>query len=173
MVKAQAKTAPDLLDQYVQRLQNIDPFHISSITDEGKVAPWYDVTGEIVGEVVVKQGDLETQIRAVPGQIAQWGRLHAQACRVAQIEERKFVVWKAQQYLAGIEAAGDKKPSDKILEAKYRVLPEYDVLRNISEKAEEAANATYAILEAFKAKRDALSRFARSARDQNGPTFVV
>jgi len=164
---------PNLLDQYIQRLQNVEPFDIYTIDSTGTPIPWYEVTGEIVQELVVSQHDLETQVRVVSGQIAQWGRLYAQAQRVVEIEERRFTVWKAQQYLAGIEAAVGKKPSDHTLEARYRVHPEYGAMREAVERATEAAHATQAILEAFKAKRDALFRFARISRDQTGSTFVV
>lgn len=165
--------ASSLLDSLIQRLQNIEPFNVHTIDQDGNVLPWYDVTGpEIVGDVVVRHYDLETQVRAVSGHIMQWGRLTAQAQRVVEIEERRFTQWKAKQYLAGIEKAEGKKPSDKVLEAEYRTHPEYEVMRQRVERAAEAANSCDAILLAFKAKKDALIKFARVARDQ-GSNFSV
>lgn len=163
------------LDQRIQTLQNMDPFNIYSIHADGTVEPWYEVGGAIVRDLVVHPADLETQVRVVPAQIAQWGRLVAQAQRVVEIEKRRQRQWDARYYLKAIEEAtqdGGKKPTEATLDAMRRADPEYEVWRQRVERAAEAAQAAAGILEAFKAKKDALVRFARIQRDGNN-NFVV
>jgi len=162
--------AAGILDQHIQRLQNIQPFNIYSVSPEGAVAEWYPITGEVVRDLILYHFDVETQLSVVSAQIMHWGRLTSQAQRVCEIEERKFRQWKAKQYLAGIEGQ-DKKPSDKVLEAQYRTHPEYDVLSRAVERAAEAASSAQYVVDAFKAKKDALIRFARMSRDQMGPNY--
>lgn len=160
-----------LLDQYVARLQNLEPFEIQAIEPTGEVRPWYNVTGEIVRDLVVYESNLSEQVQIVAGQIAHWGRLAAQAKRVWEIEERGFRRWKAAQVLAASEPpeneSGWKKPSEAKIEAMYRTNEQYAVWSKRVERAEEAFNAASAILEAFRAKVQVLRSLVFRGRDEN------
>lgn len=153
-----------LLDTYVSRFQNMEPFDIYTIDSQGvpTAIGGRHVTGpEIVAQLVWHDAEDAVQSRLVAGQILEWGRLAAQANRIWQIEERRYRTWKAQQFLEGIEAAekvGQKKPSDKILEANYRTHEDYTAVKSRCERAEEAWAATDMIVNAFRAKERMLSR---------------
>lgn len=166
-------TEVTLLDQYIARLQNIRPFNIYNIDDQGNVNPWYEVTPEVVRDLVIQTYDLQTQVQIISTQIQFWGRMESQAKRVWQIEERNYRRWRDGQYLAlsqppndPIEAKDWKKPTEKKIEALYRQTPEYDQYWAAVERAEEAFNGAHAILEGFRAKKDMLrSHVYRSRED--------
>lgn len=166
-------TEVTLLDQYIARLQNIRPFNIYNIDDQGNVNPWYEVTAEVVRDLIIQTYDLQTQVQVISTQIQFWGRMESQAKRVWQIEERNYRRWRDGQYLAfsqppndPIEAKDWKKPTEKKIEALYRQTPEYDQYWAAVERAEEAFNAAHAILEGFRAKKDMLrSHVYRSKED--------
>lgn len=161
------------LDQYVARLQNMRPFNIYNIDSKGEVAPWFEVTSEVVKELVIQTYDLGTQVQAISAQIQFWGRMESQCKRVWEIEERNYRRWRDAQYLAlsqppndPIEARDWKKPTEKKIEALYRQMPEYDQHWTAVERAEEAFNGAHAILEGFRAKKDMLrSHVYRSKED--------
>jgi hypothetical protein len=151
------------LDQYVARLQNVRPFNIYTIDAAGDVAPWFEVTAEVVHELVITTYDLMTQVQAISVQIQFWGRMESQCKRVWQIEERNYRRWRDAQVLALSQPPDDpeeakawKKPTEKRIEASYRQMPEYDQHWAAVERAEEAYNGAHAILEGFRAKKDML-----------------
>lgn len=165
------------LDEHIQRLQNIEPFNVYSVSDAGDVAPWYEVDGAIVQSLVVYPQDLPTQVSAISAQIMHWGRLTSQCKRVWEIEERLFRVWKAQQFLRLTmppkDADGWKKPTVAATEATYRTDPDYNRLYNAVERAEEAYNSAMAVLDGFRAKRDMLRAYAMRSRDDSAPQLAI
>lgn len=163
----------NLLDQYVQRLQNIEPFDIYAVRPDGTVAPWYTVTGDIARDIVIREDALAAQVEAVAAQVMHWGRHAALAKRVWEIEEREYRVWKAQRYLETLKNAEGKKPTEAFIEATYRTHPEYGPRATRVERAEEAFNAAQAILEAFKAKRDMLKAAVVRAHENGQPRLSV
>ena len=162
-----------ILDQYIARLQNMRTFNIYTIDEKGNVGPWYDVTSDIVKDLVIYDYDLGTQVSSISAQIQFWGRMESQCKRVWQIEERNYRRWRDHQLLAlsrppddPEEAKGWKKPSEKHIEAMYRQMPAYHKRWEAVERAEEAFNAAHAILEGFRAKKDMLrSHVYRSKED--------
>lgn len=167
-------TETTALDQYVARLQNMRPFNIYNINSKGEVSPWFEVTSEVVKELVIQTYDLATQVQAISAQIQFWGRMESQCKRVWEIEERNYRRWRDGQYLALSSPPTDdprkeaawKKPTEKKIEALYRQTPEYNQYWEAVERAEEAFNGAHAILEGFRAKKDMLrSHVYRSKED--------
>ena len=148
------------LDQYVQRLQNIQTFNIYSISEKGQVKPWYEVSGDIVKDLVIHPANLAEQVEAVSVQIQHWGRMAAQAKRVWEIVEREFRMWRATFYLERATPPPDepkwKKPSDTFIDHQLRIEPMYQKHYRESERAEEAYNSALAVLDGFRAKKDML-----------------
>ena len=164
------------LDGIVSRLQNMPSFNIYAISPhDGSVAPWYEVTGKLViPDLVINELDVLEQVQTISGRIAHWGRLVAQARRVWQIEERKYRRWRDSfilQLIRTAEEAGKKKPSADTLAATYRADPGYDSYYMATERAEEAYNAALAILEGWKAKKDAL-KMAVFRRNEDGAAIL-
>lgn len=166
-----------VLDQYVMRLQNLEPFNIHSLDQEGEPVPWYEVLGpQTVQDLVIRESDLAIAVQTVSAQIAHWARLSAQALRIVHINQRKYAVWKAKKSLEIIQKAkdeGEKKPTKDEVEKTYRLDPEYAEVNVAIERAEEAYNAAEGYVDAFKAKKQMLERFVWRARDGIGPQFVV
>ena len=56
-----------VLDQWLQRLQNMDSFNIEAIVDEGQDAePWYEVQAvDVVKELVINEFQLRGQVEGV------------------------------------------------------------------------------------------------------------
>lgn len=169
-----------ILDQYVARLQNVRPFNINNISDKGEVGPWYEVTAEVVRDLVIQSYDLETQVQTISVQIQFWGRMEAQCKRVWQIEERNYRRWRDAQVLALSQSPNDpdeakswKKPTEKRIEALYRQMPEYDDHWAAVERAEEAFNGAHAILEGFRAKRDMLRSFVYRSKEDGAARMSV
>lgn len=162
------------LDQYVARLQNLEPFEIQAVAPDGSPQPWYTVTGEIVRELVITEHGLAEQVQAIAAQLAHWGRLAAQAKRVWEIEERGFRAWKAARVIElsdppdnPDEAKVWKKPTEARIEAAYRTAEGYAERSARVERAEEAFNASTAIVEAFRAKAAVLRWAVFKGRDEN------
>lgn len=165
------------MDAIIQRLQNMGIFNIHSVEIDGTTAPWYDVTGEIVRDLVIQESDLATQVETISAQIAHWGRMAAQCKRVWEIKERELRVWKNQQILSKLTPPKDdkgwKKPTQQLLEASYRADPVYSQLHVEVERAEEAYNAAQAIQDGFRAKRDMLRAAVVKYRDDAAPRLSV
>jgi hypothetical protein len=153
----------DVLGGYVQRLQNLESFDVWSVDKEGAPVFWYSQDpGEIVRELVIPDHQLAIAAQTVAAQVFHWGRLFAQQKRIHEIREREYRVWKAKQYVAAIEGA-DKKPSDTVIEAKYRTHPEYGKYAAEVERAAEVMNTLEHVYFAFQAKANMLrSRFDRT-----------
>lgn len=168
------------LDQYIARLQNMRSFNIFTIDDKGSVGPWYDVTSEIVRELVIYDYDLATQVQMISAQIQFWGRMESQCKRVWQIEERNYRRWRDHQVVKLATAPDDpekakgwKKPTDKQIEAMYRQMPAYHKHWDAVERAEEAFNAAHAILEGFRAKKDMLRSHVYRSKEDGAPRLGV
>lgn len=164
--------ADTILDQYIARLSNLNPFNVHAIKPDGEVVPWYEVTGAIVKDLVIDEVQLGIQVETISAQITHWGRLAAQAKRVWEIEEREYRRWRDYQILKQVEPPTDpqarkewKRPTETILEATYRTHPDYPKHQQRIERAEEAFNASIAVQDGFRAKRDMLMRWVVRYRD--------
>ena len=158
-----------VLDEYVQRLQNLSPFNIYKINADGSVEPWWEVTSAITADLVIYEQTLGHQVQIISGEINKWHRLKAQCYRVWQIEERGYRVWRDRFYLNAIDPEGKedgwKKPTEKAIEAMYRTSDEYATWNARIERAQEAHDSCDAIVEALRAKRDMLKTYVLSSRD--------
>ena len=163
------------LDAIVARLQNMHSFNIFEVQPDGQVKPWYEVTTTtLIPELIINEANLLEQVQTISARIAHWGRLSAQAKRVWQIEERNYRRWRDSFYLQAIQMArvkGEKKPSDKTIEAQYRTSPEYNLMYGNTERAEESYNATLAILDGWRMKKEAL-RIAAYRRNEDGASIL-
>lgn len=164
------------LDAIVSRLQNMPAFNVFAISpQDGSVAAWYEVTGKaVIPDLVINENDILEQVQTVAARIAHWGRLAAQAKRVWQIEERRYRRWRDSLVLGLLqdaEVSGAKKPTQDKLEASYRTHPDYDFYYAATERAEEAYSATVAILDGWRAKKDAL-RMAVFRRTEDGAAIL-
>lgn len=139
-------------DAIIQRLQAIEPFVIQQIDPSGNPQPWLQVTGpSIVAALVINPHTLRDQIDAIAAEVAHWGRLAAQCKRVWEIHERRYRHWRSTVELKMLSEA-EKKPTQAVIEATYRTMPEYDVFQTATEAAEEAYNSAMAIYGAFRDK---------------------
>ena len=164
----------NVLDSYIARFQNIPSFNIYSLAKDGMSAtPWYEVNHEIAKHLVIDELTIPVQVNTIAGDIQQWGRLSALAKRVWELEERNYRIWRSGFLLEAVNPEGKpkewKKPSADAIEAMYRMVPEYKIYQVKVERAEEAYNATEAILQAFRAKKDMLMRFAQKYREDGMP----
>lgn len=162
-----------MLDQYVQRLQNISSFDIYAVNAEGKVAPWYTVDGTIMRDLVIRETDLALQVQTVASQIAHWGRMVAQTKRVWEIEERHYRSWRSGFVLEKLNPPEGKAPSMGKIEAMYRTEKTYHELQKKVERAEEAYEASKCFYEAFRAKRDMLKAVVFRSRDDGSVQMSV
>jgi len=164
----------NLLDQYIARFQNIPSFNIHALAEDGmKAVPWYEVTPEIVRDLVINELAIPLQVDVIAAEIQKWGRLAALAKRVWELEERSYRAWRSEFMLRTLDPKGKpegwKKPANEAAESMYRVDPDYAKYQVRVERAEEAYNATEALLQAFRAKKDMLMRFAPRYHDQGVP----
>ena len=166
-----------LLDEYVQRLQNLKPFNIYDIKDDGSVEPWWPVTSEVVKDLLLYEQGLGHQVQIISGEINKWHRMVAQCQRVWQIEERKYRIWRDRLYLANIDPVEKpkdwKKPTGAMLEAMYRTHDDYSLYYAAIERAEEAFNACQGIVDALRAKRDMMKSYVIRNRDDAAPQLSV
>jgi hypothetical protein len=164
----------NLLDQYIARFQNIPSFNIHALAGDGmKSVPWYEVTPAIINDLIVNELTIPAQVATIAAEIQKWGRLAALAKRIWELEERGYRAWRSEFMLQEFNPEGKptgwKKPSTDTVEAMYRVSPEYAAWQIRVERAEEAYNATEALLQAFRAKKDMLMRFAPRYHEQGVP----
>jgi hypothetical protein len=154
-------------------LQNIPSFNIYQVHPDGlEVSPWYEVTSLIAHQLVLNELDLPHQVQTIASEIQKWGRLQAMAQRVWEIEERGYRSWKARFYLKAKEDS-EKKLTEATIKAMYQTDPEYGVWNSRIERAEEAHRATSAVLDGFRAKKEALLRFAFRDRESGAPRLSV
>lgn len=170
-----------ILDQHIHRFQNLPPFNIHAILPDGESAvPWMEVDASIVAELVFDELNPMPQVESIAADIQKWGRLESLARRVWELAEREFRQWKAK-FLVELmhppasdhhkpgwteDAKGKPKPpTGDMTKALYRSDPNYRRLSVAVERAEEAYNATHAVLEAFRAKKDMIQKFAKKYRE--------
>jgi hypothetical protein len=163
------------LDAIVNRLANIQPWNIYSI-DEAKdeVNPWFQVSGAVAKDLVIAEAGIEEQVQSLPAQIQHWGRLESQARRVWSMIDRKYRVWRDTKKIELLTPPVDpewrkdwKKPTVDAMEAESRVDPAYSVWQRQIERAEEAYNATHAVLEGYRAKME-MMKIAVWRRKEDG-----
>ena len=164
----------NVLDAYIARFQNIPSFNIYALGQDGNTAiPWYEVNSEIVSQLVVNELTIPLQVETIAAEIQKWGRLSALAKRVWELSERNYRIWRSEFMLKAVNPEDKpkewKKPTADLLESMYRVAPEYIAHQVMVERSEEAYNATEAILQAFRAKKDMLMRFAQKYREDGMP----
>lgn len=164
----------NLLDQYIARFQNIPSFNIHALGADGlQAVPWYEVTAEIVRDLVINELTIPMQVATIAADIQKWGRLAALAKRIWELEERAYRSWRSASMLKSLDPTdkpdGWKKPTTDAVEAMYRADPDYAKYQVRVERAEEAYNATEALLQAFRAKKDMLIRFAPRYHEQGVP----
>jgi hypothetical protein len=165
----------NILDQYIARFQNIPSFNIHALAEDGmKSVPWYEVTPEIVRDLVINELTIPVQVDTIAAEIQKWGRLSALAKRIWELEERGYRAWRSAYMLKAFNPEGKpegwKKPSTDTVEAQYRVDADYAKWQVRVERSEEAYNATEALLQAFRAKKDMLMRFAPRYHEQGMPS---
>jgi len=165
----------NVLDAIATKLANIQPFNIYAIDearDEAK--PWYQVTGAIAKELIINEAMIEEQVQSIAAQIQHWGRLEAQARRVWSMTDRKYRIWRDKKKVELLTPPADpkaakewKRPTEAALEAGYRADPGYPIQQAAIERAEEAFNATHAVLEGWRAKQE-LMKIAVWRRREDG-----
>ena len=166
------------LDPIIARLQNLHPFNIYQVSPAtGEVAPWFEVTGGIVQDLVLRDDRLHEQVQTIAAQVMHWGRLAAQAKRVWEITERHYRIWRDRTVLTLLDPATKpadwKKPTEKQVDGTIRILPEYTTHYQEQERAEEAYNAAMAILDGFRAKRDMIKAAVQRATEGSAPRLAV
>lgn len=165
------------LDAYLARMQNMPSWNIHALSGDGQTAlPWYEVGPEVYRELVIDELNAPAQAAVLSSEIQKWGRLSALARRVWQVEERQYRAWRSAYYVQALDPDdkpdGWKKPTEKQIEASYRIEPEYHTWQERIERAEEAYNATDMMVHALKAKKDALMRFASKWHDAGAPATL-
>jgi len=164
------------LEQITARLVNVPSWDIYQVAEHGDaVSPGYTVSGTIAFDLVVRDANLREQIQTVATQIMHWGRWAAQAKRVWQIVEHQFRVWRDTYALSLIDPEGKpegwKKPTQEQVRQMCRAHPNYSFWYVQQERAEEAYNATLAVYEGFKVKKEML-RLAVRRHDDNGQPML-
>jgi len=155
-----------MLDQYLYRFQNLPSWNIYAVLPNGEEAvPWMEVTGEAIAkELIFDELNVMPQVDTVAANVQKWGRLESQAKRVWDIAARDLLRWKSE-FMLNIYDSDEKTPAKHIIESKYRTHKDYHRLNIEVERAEEAYSATHMVLEAFRAKKDIITRFAKRYRD--------
>lgn len=165
-----------VLDQYIARFQNLPRFNIYAITQDGMDAvPWYEVNSEeICRELVLDELNIPHQVQTITAQIQWWGRLSALCKRVWELEERKYRSWRSQFWLDAMDDTDrERKTTKDTIEAEYRSCPEYAEYQARIERAEEAYNATYGFLNAYREKSKLLQKFAYRHREDGAARLSV
>jgi len=159
-------------DAIVQRLQNIAPFNIHKINEDGTTEPWFKITGPlIIKDLIVAEDALAEQLQTVSGRIAYWGRLVAQTKRVWDIKSREYRVWRSTMYL--MYRNDGEKHTEKELDSLIRTQPAYPILYAAVETAEEAYNATLAILNGWKSKQKVMESTVFRRNTEDGPVLSI
>lgn len=162
----------DPLDIIIQALQNLPTFSIYTISNIGTPIPWMEVSGvDIANELVIREHTLATQIQSIGIKIMEWGRLVARCQRVLDIQNRLYRSWKANLIKEKIEA-GDKL-TEKAMEAIYRSNEKYDTWNESIEEYAENLACAQAVLDGFRAKKDALRFSVRPAHESYNPQFTI
>lgn len=165
------------LDQAIARLQNLPTFNIYKINPDGSIGPWFEVTGGVVADLVLREDRLTEQVQVIGAQIMHWGRLVSQAKRVWEITERQYRIWRDRVALTmldpGTKPKDWKKPTQAQVDATIRARTEYNQHYIAQERAEEAYNASLAILDGFRAKRDMLKGAVVRAVENAAPRMSV
>jgi len=164
----------ETLDSVIARLQVIGDWNIYQLA-ANEPTPFYKVTGAVVRDLVVPDGDITDQLQAVAAPIAHWGRWAAQAKRIWEVEEHLYRIWRDGFALTLIDPEGRekgwKKPTQAQVDQTVRTHPKYVEWQIKLERAEEAYLATQAVYEAMRAKKDVLKTLWFKNRDERAPTY--
>lgn len=172
------------LDEILHKLQNQPPWNVPRFQEGpegGPVVPqpWYDVTGNIVFAVALRDADLETQIEELSAQIQFWGRMEAVCERALEWHERQLRVWKGAIFERlkkpppGEDLKGWKKPTDKEVEGIYRNDGHYQTLSTNVEAAREALTSTKFVREGFQIKAQMVKQYVRRSIDDGAPRVAL
>jgi hypothetical protein len=171
------------LDEILQKLQSQPSWNIPIFQKDetGVLSPqaWYDVTGQIVFAVALREADLETQIEELSAQIQFWGRMEAVCERALEWHERKLRVWKGAIFERlkkpplGEDLKGWKKPTDKEVEGIYRQDSDYTFLSSKVEEAREALTSTKFVREGFQIKAQMIKQYVRRSIDDGAPRMAL
>ena len=165
------------LDETIARLQNLAAFNIYAVMPDGTTQPWFEVTGGIVKDLVLKEDTLAEQVQVIAAQIMHWGRLVGQCKRVWEIAERHYRVWRDTTSLAMLDPVTKpdkwKKPTGVQVDATIRTQPEYVTHYTAMERAEEAYNAALAVLDGFRAKRDMIKAAVMRATENSAARLAT
>jgi len=165
-------------DAIVARLQRMYPWKVQQVGKTGEPEDWFTVPPDkIVQELVIKEANLLAEVQVISAQIMYYGRLTAQCKRIWEIRERKYRVWRDGQALALIDPTGKpkawKKPTQAQVDQTIRTTPKYEVHYAAIEAAEEAYNATNAVLDGFRAKRDMMKAAIIRRNENSAPILCV
>lgn len=167
----------DRLDAIVARVQNLAPFNIWEIRDDGTIGPWYEVGPEVATDLVIRDELIGEAVRTITLRIMEWGRLVARARRVWEITERAYRMWRDARVLELITPPPDepqwKKPTQAEIDARVRTDPQYAVRYQAMERAEEAHNAALAVLDGYRAKKEMLRGAVIRASENAAPRLSV
>lgn len=167
------------LDMIIARLQNVPDWNIHEVgPGGGSLAPWYQVaSADVVNRLVVNEAKLHQQLAAVAAEVFHWARLAALARRVWEIRERELVIWRDLLAVDLLDPAekGEKwkRPTEATVTATVHSMPEYAQFKREIERAEEAFNATQAVLEGFRAQLAVLKITVERAHDGSSPRMSV
>lgn len=166
--------APVRLDKIIHYFQESMPsFDLHRLSDDvSDSVLWMTVEGSaVVSELIVNELDVPVEVDRCPMQLAYWGRMVALCRRVVELHERRYRVWRAEQWervLNEAAKAEEKKPTDRTIESKIRRMSEYNTLKDAIARAEESRDACEMIVEGFRAKTSLLTSHAPLYRELAG-----
>lgn len=163
------------LDAVIARLQNMSPVNLWEVLPSGETRPWYEISGQIVNELVVHEDNLLEQAQLLAAQIMYWGRLQSQAKRVWEIEERLYRIWRDTTSLkfAQLKEREGSKLTKEQIEQQVRAVPGYRNWQERLERAEECYNAVGAVLEGWRAKKDVMRSIVIRRTEDAAPTLSI
>jgi len=165
-------------DAIVGRLVNLPSWNVYKFDEKTKkVEPYFQVTGAVIHDLVIKDHNVRLQAQVVLGQIAHWGRWTAQCKRVWEVVEHQYRIWRDGKALELTNPEGKpdgwKKPTVAQVDQLVRTDPEYEDWYIQQERAEEAFNSSEAVYEAFKLKAKLLQSAVFTQWENSVPTYGI
>ena len=155
------------------------PFNLYTV-QAGEVRLLVVVGPEIVETVSISEDDLLGQVERISGEITHWGVLGVKARRAWQQGELDYRIWReklAATMLAPpsdpVQAKAWKRPTEAQVEAAYRSHPDYRAHQIRLAELEESCNGALAVLDGFRAKKDALKMSVRRSAEDAAPVLSV
>lgn len=155
---------------YLSALQGMPPFTVYTVGEQG-LEVYCEIRGEdVIPALWISDYDLGGQCERSAAEVAWWSRIAAQCERAHDWAKRDYARWKSQfriDHAADEHPTTGKKVTQAQLEDLYRVDPGYEAVNALVEETREAAESARGIADAFRAKRENLSRWVWRARDQS------